>query len=159
MTEVADAVTPRIEGVHHLKVPVSDLQTSLDFYERALGAQRIPEADHIRPDGSLFAYILRIDNLGTLLELRLNPDRARLHGGFDPMTLLVKDRTALRAWDEHLSQQGIAHSPVLTAMQAWLMVVPDPDNTRIRLYTAETHGPELPPDAASPWLDDSVRQT
>ncbi|MEV4352262.1 VOC family protein [Actinoplanes sp. NPDC049596] len=148
-------MTPRIEGIHHVKVPVSNLDVSLDFYERALGARRIPEADHVRPDGSLFAYIVRVENLGTLLELRLNPDRARAHSGFDPMTILVEDRAALREWAAHLDREGIEHSPILTAMQAWLLVVPDPDGTRLRLYTAETHGSELAPDMTSPWLDDA----
>ncbi|XVU28974.1 VOC family protein [Actinoplanes sp. CA-054009] len=143
---------PGIDGIHHLKVPVSDLGASLDFYERALGARRIPDLDHRRPDGALFAYIVEVPNLGTLLELRLDPDRARLHNGFDPVTLLVQDRAALQAWDAHLTRESIAHSPVLTGLQAWLMVVPDPDGTRIRLYTAETHGPELAPDLTNPWL-------
>ena len=48
---------PPLQGIHHLKLPVSDLDTSLIFYERAFGGRRIPEADHRRPDGSR-AYIL-----------------------------------------------------------------------------------------------------
>ena len=32
---------PRIEGIHHLKFTVSDLDRSLDFYEKALGALRL----------------------------------------------------------------------------------------------------------------------
>ncbi|SNY47631.1 SAM-dependent methyltransferase [Paractinoplanes atraurantiacus] len=151
-----DSDVPALKGIHHLKIPVEDLDRSLAFYERAFGARRIPEADHVRPGGTLFAYIVRIDGLGTLLELRRHPDRARSHSGFDPITLLVDDRTALAQWAGHLDRAGLAHSPVLTAVRAWVMVVPDPDGTRIRLYTSETHGPELAPDTASPWLDDAA---
>ena len=47
---------PPLQGIHHLKLPVSDLDTSLTFYERAFGARRIPEADHRRAsDGSASA--------------------------------------------------------------------------------------------------------
>ena len=60
---------PRLDGLHHVKIPVSDLAVALDHYERAFGAVRLPEADHFRPDGELFAYICQVDGLDTLLEL------------------------------------------------------------------------------------------
>jgi catechol 2,3-dioxygenase-like lactoylglutathione lyase family enzyme len=45
-------------------VPVSDLDASLTFYQRAFGARRIPEADHRRESGgSLYAYILAVPGL------------------------------------------------------------------------------------------------
>jgi hypothetical protein len=71
--------------------------------------------------------------------------RAERHRLFDPVTIAVRDRATLAAWDEYLTGQGIAHSEVITAIQAWLIVVPDPDDHRLRLYTLETHGPELAP--------------
>ena len=144
---------PPLQGIHHLKLPVSDLDASLAFYERAFGARRIPEADHRRgSDGSLYAYILAVPGLGTALELRLDPHRAERHRHFDPVTIAVRDRATLAAWDEYLTSQGIVHSEVITAIQAWLIVVPDPDGHRLRLYTLETHGPELTPDEDNPWV-------
>ncbi len=144
---------PPLQGIHHLKLPVSDLDTSLTFYERAFGARRIPEADHRHAsDGSLYAYILAVPGLGTALELRLDPERAERHRLFDPVTIAVRDRATLAAWDEYLTGQGIVHSEVITAIQAWLIVVPDPDGHRLRLYTLETHGPELTPDEDNPWV-------
>lgn len=68
------------------------------------------------------------------------------------MTLAVPDRAALEAWSQHLEALGIEHSPVLAGIQAWLVVFDDPDGRRLRLYTLETHGPELEPDLESPWL-------
>jgi catechol 2,3-dioxygenase-like lactoylglutathione lyase family enzyme len=147
--------TPTIGGIHHLKLPVSDLAVSLAFYERVFGARRIPEADHRRQDdGSLYAYILIVPGLGTLLELRLHPVRARAHAGFDPIILSVADRAALQVWSDHLDALAIPHSPVITAIQAWLMVIEDPDGHRLRLYTDEKHGPEHAPDEDSPWIRD-----
>jgi catechol 2,3-dioxygenase-like lactoylglutathione lyase family enzyme len=146
--------TPPLLGVHHLKLPVSDLAISLAFYEKAFDAKRIPAADHRREaDGSLYAYILDVPGLGTMLELRLNPERAIAHARFDPITLTVANRATLREWDDHLTTAGILHSPIITAIQAWLVVVEDPDANRLRLYTRETHGPELKPDESSSWLD------
>jgi hypothetical protein len=33
-----------------------------------------------------------------------------------------------------------------------LIVIQDPDGNRIRLYTLESHGPEIKPATNSPWL-------
>ena len=144
---------PPLAGLHHLKVPVTDLDRSRAFYETALGAERIPEADHHREeDGSLYAYILKVPGLGAMIEMRLDPGQARAQAGFDPFTIAVKDRATLDAWAAHLDARGIRHSPVIAAIQAWLIVVPDPDDHRLRLYTLETHGPEIPPDEDNPWL-------
>ena len=138
---------PALLGVHHLKLPVSDLARSLQFYERVFGATRIPEADHRRhSDGTLYAHILIVPGLGTLLELRLHPSRALAHSGFNPIVLSVADRSALAAWVDRLDAVGAPHSPIITAIQAWLVVIEDPDGHHLRLYTDEKHGPEIPPD-------------
>ena len=142
---------PPLQGIHHVKLAVSDLAASLAFYERAFAARRIPEFDHHDEQGAVYAHILAVPGLGTYLELRLHPDHAARHRGFDPITLAVADRAALEAWDDHLTAAGVPHSPVLTAIQAWLIVVADPDDNRLRLYTLQTHGPELPP-SHDPWL-------
>ena len=143
---------PLLRGVHHLKFPVSDLERSLCFYERALGAHRIAEWDHIHKDGTCYAMILDVPGLGTKLELRLDPAQAGAQRGFDPITLAVQDRAALAAWMDYLDGAGIEHSPVLAAIQAWLVVFVDPDGRHLRLYTLETHGPELSPDEDSTWI-------
>lgn len=143
---------PRLKGIHHVKFPVSDLDRSLRFYEQVFGAKRQAVSDHKHEDGSLYAYILDVPDLGTRLELRLSPEEAGKQKGFDPLTIAVDDRTALDAWGKHLDELQIEHSPVLTAIQAWLMVFDDPDGRRLRLYTLSIHGAELKPDEDSPWL-------
>ena len=143
---------PALHGVHHLKFPVTDLDRSRAFYERALGGRRVAEWDHVHKDGTRYAMILEVPGLGTKLELRLDPAQAGAQRGFDPVTIAVQDRAALTAWIGYLDGVGIEHSPVLSAIQAWLVVFVDPDGRRLRLYTLETHGPELPPDEDSPWI-------
>ena len=144
---------PGIEGIHHVKLPVTDLNRSLRFYETLLGAERIPEADHHKEDdGSLYGYILKVPGLNALLELRLNPEQAQKQKGFDPFTIAVKDKASLERWMHYLDEYGLTHSPILAAIQAWLIVVPDPDEHRIRLYTREMHGRDIKPDENDPWL-------
>lgn len=144
---------PPLQGIHHLKLAVTDLDRSLHFYETSLGAKRIPQADHKREsDGALYAYILDVPNLGSKLELRLNPVQAQKHRHFDPVTIAVKDRAALEQWQSYLDEQKIPHSPILKAIQAWLIVTEDPDGNRLRLYTLETHGHDIKPDEDDAWL-------
>jgi catechol 2,3-dioxygenase-like lactoylglutathione lyase family enzyme len=144
---------PSLMGIHHIKLAVSDLDRSLRFYEDFLGAKRIREADHRKAgDGSLYAYILEVTGLGCLLELRLNAAQAQRNRRFDLLTLAVKDRQALEIWDQLLTEKNIRHSPIITALQGWLMVVEDPDENRVRFYTLEKHGPELRPDENNEWI-------
>lgn len=143
-----------IKGIHHLKFPVTDMERSLIFYEKALGAKRIVELDHKKPDGTLFAMILQVPGFGdTMLELKFHPGQAKKSAGFDPITIAVYDGHALEAYIRYLDTVNIPHSPVITALFGWLVVIEDPDGRRVRFYTLKTHGPELPPDE-SPWLTD-----
>ena len=147
------AARPGIEGLHHVKLPVADLERSLRFYQAVFGAERIPEADHHSENGgSLYAYILKVPGLNALLELRLDPTQAQQQKGFDPFTVAVKDKATLEGWLAYLDGCGLTHSPILAAIQAWLVVVPDPDEHRIRLYTLETHSRDIKPDENNPWL-------
>ena len=150
-----DDAMPPLAGIHHIKLAVSDLDVSLAFYEAALGARRIPAFDHYRSGGgSLYAYICDVPGLGTKLELRLNPARAERHHGFDPMTIAVADRAVLGAWVAHLDAAGLAHSPVIASIQAWLVAFDDPDGNRLRLYTLESHGREIEAEEDNPWVKD-----
>ena len=145
---------PTIERIHHVKLPVSDLSKSLEFYTTVLGAERQPMLDHQKPDGEVYGCILKVPGFGeTVLELRVNPEQASAQANFDPLTLAVKDQAALREWMQHLDELGVVHSEVLTALFAWLVVFDDPDQHRLRLYTLEQHPKTDHPSEDKRWLD------
>jgi catechol-2,3-dioxygenase len=143
---------PPLRGIHDLKFAVSDLDESLRFYELALGAQHMPQLDHTRDDGTRFAVVVEVPGLGTVLQLRLDPERAARQAMFDPLAIAVDDRAALERWDAALTESGVVHSPILDAVTGWLIVIQDPDGNRIRLYSLQSHGPEIKPATDSPWL-------
>ena len=145
---------PEFGGIHHVKLPVTDLERSARWYGDVLGARRLTELDHRRPDGTLFAVILDVPNLGTKLELRLDPATAKALGEYDFLTLAVQDRAALDRWIEHLDNLGVDHSPPVVALVGWLLVIPDPDGLRLRLYTSEPHGLDISRvEFDSPWIN------
>lgn len=143
---------PVVEGIHHLKFAVTDPDRSLAFYEAVFGAQRMPAADHRHADGRIYAYICDMPGFGTKLDLRQSAGHAGNALHFDPVTLNIADRTALADWIEHLDRLDVRHSGEIITALAFMLVIEDPDGRRIRLYTREKHGPELPGDKTNPWM-------
>jgi catechol 2,3-dioxygenase-like lactoylglutathione lyase family enzyme len=84
---------PRLCGVHHVKLPVTDVQASRDWYCRVLGFQ--PELDFVE-DGTLMGVGLSHPG-GLRLALRCDRDRIAALVGFDPVALAVPGRAELDA--------------------------------------------------------------
>ena len=65
---------PTLAGIHHLKLPVTDLARSRDWYQSRLGYQVVAE---FVEQGQLMGYAMAHPNGGPALGLRLDPDRLR----------------------------------------------------------------------------------
>lgn len=141
-----------VQGIHHLKFPVADVERSLRFYADVFGGRRIERADHRDAHGVVYAYILDMPGWGTLLDLRSSPAHAHGAVGLDPVTLTIPDRAALARWIDHLDRLGVPHSGEIVTALAFMLVIEDPDGRRIRLYTEEKHGPELAGAKDHPWM-------
>jgi catechol 2,3-dioxygenase-like lactoylglutathione lyase family enzyme len=134
-----DVSTPAITGIHHVKLPVSDLATSQAWYERVLGFQVTLEFED--EDGVVRGVAGSIPGLGEVgIALRQNPKAAKGFAGFDPVSFGIADREAAEAWAAWLDTQGIDHSPVIEATVGWIVGFHDPDGTEIRLYSFAMHG-------------------
>jgi len=46
---------PALVGVHHLKLPVSDLEATITWYQRVLSAQHLSKFDHVDSSGTSYA--------------------------------------------------------------------------------------------------------
>ena len=80
---------PTLAGVHHLKLPVSDLDRSIAWYASRLGYQVVVEfRKHGRRAGVSMAHPAG----GPWLGLVLDPERARAAAGFDYFSIGVPDR-------------------------------------------------------------------
>jgi catechol 2,3-dioxygenase-like lactoylglutathione lyase family enzyme len=128
---------PALAGVHHLKLPVSDLARSRQWYRSRLGYEvRIEFVEQ----GKLMGYGLEHPNGGPRLGLRFDPARARAAAGFDYFAIGVPDKVAIDRLAGQLSALGEDHAGVHFASIGWILPqLHDPDGHEIRFYTIEHH--------------------
>jgi catechol 2,3-dioxygenase-like lactoylglutathione lyase family enzyme len=65
---------PVLVGLHHLKLPVSHLDASIDWYARVLGAEHQPQFDHVDHNGTRGHLLVFADPDGTFLRLLEMPE-------------------------------------------------------------------------------------
>jgi catechol 2,3-dioxygenase-like lactoylglutathione lyase family enzyme len=149
---------PAVQGLHHLKLPVSDLDAALAWYERVLGARHLSQFDHFDDLGVRYAVILAVPGVPVPLELRWAPSAAKAMNGYDPISFAAGTAGDLRAWATHLDVEGIEHSPVTLGGAGHLLVFADPDGTYLRLLELPEGGVENitmstgNPEPEGPWI-------
>lgn len=136
------ATAPNVTGIHHFKVPVSNINASLAWYTQVMGAQRIPELDHINSSGVRYAVELQMPSLGkTNMELRLDAQQAQTQQGFDPITWGVTGLQELQQWSQWLINNNVAVSPVFTGVTGWLLVFQVCKFSRVQIQEAKLNIP------------------
>ena len=126
--------TGEILGLHHIKVPVTNLARSRAWYERVFELKPTMEF----PDDDGVVRGVAYQPLGGFsLALRENPAVARGIAGYDPFAILLQGRADIDAWAARLDSLGVEHSPVIEASIGWMLAFLDPDGLELRLYTAK----------------------
>jgi catechol 2,3-dioxygenase-like lactoylglutathione lyase family enzyme len=131
---------PALVGLHHVKVPVLDLDLSLAWYQRVLGARHLSELDHVNSDGLRYAVILELPDTGITLELWLAPLAAQATEGYDPISFAVDNEGAVHQWANYLDEHCVEHSPVFTSLAGPLLVFRSPDGLYLRLLARPADG-------------------
>jgi catechol 2,3-dioxygenase-like lactoylglutathione lyase family enzyme len=127
-------------GLHHVKFPVTDLDSSLQWYETVLKAKREPRFDHLDKQGKRFAVITFWPGVDVPCELRSAPEAAKAVAGFDPVAFGVADEQALEGWIDHFDAVGAEHTDVINSFVGKMVQVTSPDGLAIRLYVAPAGG-------------------
>jgi catechol 2,3-dioxygenase-like lactoylglutathione lyase family enzyme len=122
-----------LSGIHHVKLPVSDVARSRDWYTGVLGFTADIE---FVEDGVLMGVGLAHEGMPAGIALRHDPDRAKAMSGFDAVALLVPSRAAVHTWKARLDEAGEPHGGIVTGHRggAVLVGLHDPDSIQIRLY-------------------------
>ena len=140
---------PALEGIHHLKLPVTDLQRSLAWYQHRLNYLVMKE---FIEDGVLMGVAMTHPNGGPDLALRLDPERARAAAGFDYFAIGVPGHHAIEALAARFTALGDAHDGVHRTPVGWVLLgVHDPDGHDVRFYTVPL---ELPTDETADVAND-----
>jgi catechol 2,3-dioxygenase-like lactoylglutathione lyase family enzyme len=128
---------PILDGVHHVKLPVSDLDQTHAWYASRLGYRpAIRFTEHGQATGLVMAH----PNGGPMLSFVLDPERAARTSGFDYFSIGVPDKGALEQLAERLRALGEAHAGVHFATIGWILPdTHDPDGHEVRFYTTDHH--------------------
>ena len=143
---------PTLDGVHHVKLPVSDLARSIDWYRSRLGYE---VAIVFRDNGERTGVTMAQPRGGPVLGLVHSPDLARAAAGFDYFSIGVPNRADLVELATHLTGLGEQHAGVHFATLGWILpMLHDPDGHEIRFYSTETHTHADPADPLV--VDDAI---
>ena len=131
-----------LTGFHHVKLPVSDVARSRDWYGAVLGLE--VDLEFVE-DGVLMGVAMRDRASGTCLAARHDPVRATAWSGFDPVTFAVPALADLQQWQSRLDELHEAHGGIVAGHEGWALVgLHDPDGIEVRLYTVPTSGGAAP---------------
>jgi catechol 2,3-dioxygenase-like lactoylglutathione lyase family enzyme len=148
-----------LSGLHHLKIPVADLERSLDWYERVFDAVHVSGLDHFDGDGTRYATILNVPGIPVPLELRWAPIAARALRECDIIVLGIDSAEQIADWAERFDANEVEHSPTLVGAAGPLVVLVDPHGSFIRLMVTPPNGatahtlPARHQNPEDPWLN------
>lgn len=125
-----------LRGFHHVKLPVSDVAVSREWYERVLGLKVMIE---FVEEGRVMGVAMSDPGATVDLALRLAPERAAALAGFDPVAIGVPTGDEVAAWRDRLDELGAAHGGIVRGhLGASVLVgLHDPDGIEIRLYALD----------------------
>jgi catechol 2,3-dioxygenase-like lactoylglutathione lyase family enzyme len=150
---------PTLVGIHHITIPVTDIEHSMAWFRTVLGASHTTALDHIDSAGIRFAVIVTVPGISVPVMLRWAPVAAQALRECDVLALAVHTDADLEAWIAHLDTTGAEHSPVIAGGAGSVVVIADPDSQFIRLMTTPTHSEAglsvaaTPLDPHGPWLN------
>lgn len=124
-----------MQGFHHVKLPVTDVARSRDWYARVLDFELRME---FVEDGVLMGVAMWDAGRTVSLALRCDPDRAKALAGFDPIAIDIPSVADLEAWRDRLTASGEKHDGIIQGHAGSVLVgLHDPDDLEIRLYTVD----------------------
>lgn len=120
-------------GFHHIRVPVSDVPASREWYVEVLGFEAVLDYEE---EDRLVGVVLRLPAGGTI-HLHEQPDFARALKGFAILALSVRAVADLEIWSDRLDDLGVDHGGITVGHSGWFLHCLDPDGLQVQLHTLE----------------------
>jgi len=123
-------------GITHAALTVRDLEVSVPWYKRLVGADPVMDED----TGPYHHVVWALDG-GSLLSIHKHTtppaegdrfDELRL--GLDHLAFGVPDRAALEKCQRQLDELGIAHGGIIDAHYGSALSFRDPDNNALEFF-------------------------
>jgi len=127
---------PTISGVDHVALTVTDLPTSVAFYESVLDVQ----VAGTMSDGSFSRCVLALPGPTHLGLTQHDVGSGRpfdpTSPGLDHLGLACDSREELTKWAKHLDDLGISHSGVQDATYGSALSFADPDGNALEFFVS-----------------------
>ena len=130
-------MTPPITGIAHVELSVTDLDRSVDWYCRLLGARDVWRGANEKGGYKACAIlepvthtVLAFTEHGTVERVPFSP----LVPGLDHLSFRVADRAAIDAWAAWMDELGVAHDKADETGPAVTLNLRDPDGIAIEFY-------------------------
>jgi catechol 2,3-dioxygenase-like lactoylglutathione lyase family enzyme len=120
-----------VAGIHHVTLPVSDVERSRDWYGLAFGLEVLHQVTG--PDTA--EITMAHPSVSIELVLRRDPLRAQALAGFNALSLVVGTIEDLNVVVERLDAHGIAHGQMTSSSRGQRVEVADPDGLVVQLTT------------------------
>ena len=128
------AIPTTMPAIAHVAVTVTDLDASVEWYNRVLGVKPI-----LDEDTGPFRHVV-YELSGTLLGLHGFPDLTseepfdERRPGLDHVAFGCADRDELVAWAARLDELGVARGEIVDAGYGSGLAFRDPDNIALELF-------------------------
>jgi catechol 2,3-dioxygenase-like lactoylglutathione lyase family enzyme len=143
---------PSLDGIHHVKLPVADLDRTAEWYASRLGYRLLIR---FTKGGRDTGMVMGHPDGGPMLSFVRDPDRAARVAGFDYFSIGVRDKEALETVAARLAAFGDANAGVHFATIGWILPdTYDPDGHEVRFYTNDHH--TIPADGEVLVVEDPI---
>ena len=128
---------PSITGIAHVELSVTDLDRSVEWWCRLLGAKDVWRGANEKGGYKACAIlepvtrtVLAFTEHDTVKPVRFSP----LIPGLDHLSFRVADLAAIDAWATWMDEIGVAHDPVNNNGQSVAVNLRDPDGIALEFY-------------------------
>ena len=124
---------PQLLGIHHVRIPVSDVSVSTDWYTEVLGLSALLIEEE---ENEVVGAVISVGD-GPGIGLHHDPSRAVALAGFCMVAIAVDTSETLSKWNSWLDQIEVAHTGIINGPLGWYIDVSDPDGLIVQLHTPE----------------------